>query len=83
MSKEGESLSIEDYMAQGFTRVQAIKKHYEGLKQHGGTNSQTTASADTNKEQLQKRYNEIQKVRKCFIFVWERNTLILFYNFSS
>lgn len=63
MSKEGESLSIEDYMAQGFTRVQAIKKHYEGLKQHGGKNSQT-ASADTNKEQLQKRYNEIQKVCK-------------------
>ena len=48
MSGEGEVLSIEGYMAQGFTRVQAIKKHYEALKQHGGPTSQTTA-AETNR----------------------------------
>ncbi len=72
MSGEGEVLSIEGYMAQGFTRVQAIKKHYEALKQHGGPTSQTTA-AETNREQLQKRYEEIHKVNdarttKCAIF---------------
>jgi hypothetical protein len=57
----GEVLSIEDYVAQGFTRVQAIKKHYEALKENGAP-ATTTAAAETSRTNLQIRYDELQKI---------------------
>lgn len=57
-----EVVSIDEYVARGLSRVQAIKKHYEDLKKAGGP-SASTSTSETNRQQLEKRYQELQDVR--------------------